>query len=195
MSIQDYLKLVQDHIKLEDLYTQLAAGFVLLLIGWLTGLFRVLWRLVPRSVRRGVKVKRNSYYAGWYTYTKAEIIEDAWGRPDFLVPIFIKTRWWITNYSEHPILISEAYFLAQLPGKGGGWKRFSCQSVNRVSETGELVPTSIIEKTQQVEVDAMLYTNCLGDGLTVVGLFVLVDQTGTEYRTETLRHHQVSRYQ
>jgi hypothetical protein len=90
-------------------------------------------------------------------------------------------------------LISEAYFLAQLPGSGE-WKKFPCQGVGRISENGEVVPTTVIEKTQQVELDAMLYSDCLNDELAVVGLFVLVDQTGKEYRTETLEHHQVNPY-
>jgi hypothetical protein len=185
---------IQDHIKLDDLYTQLAGAFIIFIIGWSTGVFRYLWRLVTGSARRGVTIKRNAAYVGWYTYVKQEEIEYAVGRPNYLVSIYIKTRWWITNYSEHPILISEAYFLAQPPGKDAGSKKLSCQGCARVSETGELLATSLIEKTQQVELDAMLDTTYLNDEGAVVGLFVLVDQTGKEYRTETLKHYQVSRY-
>jgi hypothetical protein len=185
---------IQDHIKLDDLYTQLAGAFIIFIIGWVTGGFRFLWRVVTGSARRGIKIKRNTAYVGWYTYAKQEEIEYAFGKPNYMVSIFIKTRWWITNYSEQPLLISEAYFLAQRPDQGKQSKKLPCQGCARVSETGELVPTSLIEKTQQVELDAMLDTTYLNDEGVVVGLFVLVDQTGREYRTEMLKHRQVSRY-
>jgi hypothetical protein len=185
------IKGLWDHIKLDDLYTQVATGLILVLVGWFTGLFDALWRSASGALKRHVRIKRDTTVGGWYSYVPQKEIEYAVGRPNYNVSIFIKTRWWVTNYSTRPILISEAYFVAERPDSLGR-RKHNCQGLGQISKTGELLPTTIIDKAQHIEVDTMLFTDSLDNELAIVGFFVLVDQAGKEYRTETLKHYQRS---
>jgi len=83
--------------------------------------------------------------------------------------------------------VVEAYFLLYPPGDADG-QRKSCV-ISRVRETGELGPTTTIEGTQEIEVEAILVSNLLDEDRAMTGEVVLVDQTGREYVTEKLRHY------
>jgi len=48
------IKGLWDHIKLDDLYTQVATGLILVLVGWFTGLFDALWRSASGALKRHV---------------------------------------------------------------------------------------------------------------------------------------------
>src|SRR5579863_3341107 len=102
------------HIKWDDLYTQVGAGLFLLVIGWFTGLFGIIARGISGLFRQGLKISRDTSVGGWYsTRLSQSEIESVIDHPTILYPIFIKTRWWITNGYRNPAAVANAYFISE----------------------------------------------------------------------------------
>jgi hypothetical protein len=176
------------HIKWDDVYAQIIAGLLVLLIAWISGLFRWLARLLSRAIKGTLTINRDPNFAGWYSNFPQEEIQDAVGRPHYRLSLFVRSRWWLTNYASHPVAIAHAYFISNKPDMHGNNKHI-CQGVAQISDTGERSLAAQFEKIQHVELDAMLGTDLLDGDYSLTGYFVLVDQTGKEYRTETLKHY------
>jgi len=176
-----------DYLDLKDLFTGLALMAIVGVVGWLTGFFRFLWRHASRRLRPALGVRRNQHYGGWSTDATRDFEEAALRNKKIIVPTNVRTRWWVTNLAGRPVQVAEAFFLARSPGQKEHLRK-SCL-VSRVRETGELGPTTAIDGTQEIEVEAILFSDLLDDEQAIVGSFVLVDQTGKKYRTETLKHY------
>jgi hypothetical protein len=174
-------------IDVAELVSGIIAGVVILIIGWVTGLFRFVWRRLTNRPKSPLQIRRNPNYGGWINNSDPYDFEIAVKDKTYRVSTNVRTRWWVTTNSLDPVRLTEAYFQLQPSGEAEG-ERKNCL-ISRVLETGELGPTTKIDGTQEIEVEAILFSDLLDGDRAIIGSVVLVDQTGKEYPTETLRHY------
>lgn len=127
---------------------------------------------------------RRFVFEGWSTNAKPHDFEHALKDKNFIVPVYAKTRWWVTNQTGRPARITDVYFRY---AKGAGKERDSC-GFSFVSADETLSAADAFADSAHFEVQVWSWSDRLDANQRITGAVVFVDQMGTEYVTETLQY-------